>query len=123
MYTIDDTSDIFYGDHPDFDLEPVETIEGDTGRWAKWEIRIYKHTESGEFWSTEVGIALTEMQEDQVRDAPIRVERREVQSSATTVTITLPTGAGPLADYLHVNGHHEAAQALRGFVMSWEPIK
>ena len=30
IYTSDDTSEIFYGDHHDFDPEPVETIEGDS---------------------------------------------------------------------------------------------
>ena len=123
MFTIDDTRSIFYGDHPDFDPEPVEAISGDTARWVQWETRICKHTTSGEFWSVDVGMALTEMQDDQVYESPERVERREVKTSATSVSVTLPTGAGPLADFLATEGHLEAAQAVRGLVLSWERVE
>jgi hypothetical protein len=122
MYTTDDTRTIFYGDHPDFDPDPVADIEGDDSRWSQWSMRVYKHTATGEHWAVEIGQGKTEMQEDEVYDPPQRVELREVPTDAKTVEVTLPTGPGPLADWLDANGHKEAAQAVRGFVLEWLPV-
>jgi hypothetical protein len=96
MYTVDDTRDIFYGDH--------------------------KHTGTGEHWAVEVGQGKTEMQEDEVYEAPRRVELREISTGAATVEVTLPTGNHVLADFLEANGHTEAAQAVRGFVLEWRMV-
>lgn len=123
MYTQDDTSVIFYGDHPDFDPEPVAEIDGDESRWSLWCTRIYRHSTTGEHWRVELGRGKTEMQDDEVYDAPVRVELREVKTDAKTVEVTLPTGDGPLADWLDANGHKVAAQAVRGFVLEWQPVE
>ncbi len=122
MYTKDDTRDIFYGDHPDFDQDPVAEIEGDDSRWSQWSTRIYRHTTTGEHWSVEIGQGKTEMQEDEVYKAPERVELREVPTAAKSVEVTLPTGPGPLADWLEANGHKVAAQAVRGLVLQWVTV-
>jgi hypothetical protein len=121
IYTEDDTRDIFYGDHPDFDSEPVAEIDGDDSRWHSWSTRIYRHTATGEHWAVDVGQGATEMQEDEVAGAPERVELREVPTKAASVDVTLPTGPGPLADWLEANGHKVAAQAVRGLVLRWLP--
>lgn len=63
------------------------------------------------------------MQDDEVYDAPVRVELREVPTTAKAVEVTLPTGDGPLADWLDANGHKVAAQAVRGFVLEWQPVE
>lgn len=122
MYTEDDTSEIFYGRHSDFDPDPVAEIEGDESRWSIWETRIYRHSTTGEHWRVELGRGKTEYQEDEVYGAPERVELREVKTDAETVTVTLPTGDGPLADWLDANGHKVAAQAVRGYVLEWKPV-
>jgi ribosomal protein S18 acetylase RimI-like enzyme len=123
MYTVGDTRVIFYGDHPDFDQDPVADVEGATKRWAQWSMRVYKHTATGEHWAVEVGQGKTEMQDDEVYDAPQRVELREAPTKATSVEVTLPTGAGPLADWLDANGYKVAAQAVRGYVLQWLPVE
>ena len=61
--------------------------------------------------------------DDEVYDAPVRVELREVKTTAKTVEVTLTTGDGPLADWLDANGHKVAAQAVRGYVLEWQPIE
>jgi hypothetical protein len=122
MYTIEDTRTIFYGDHPDFDPDPVADIEGDESRWSQWSMRVYRHTATGEHWAVEIGQGKTEMQDDEVHDAPERVELREVPTKAKTVEVTLPTGPGPLADWLEANGRRVAAQAVRGLVLEWVPV-
>jgi hypothetical protein len=122
-YTTEDTRDIFYGDHPDFDADPVHETEDDESRWSLWSTRIYKHKETGEHWSVQIGRGKTEMQDDEVYDPPKRVELREVRTGAATVEVTLPTGQGPLADWLEANGHTEAAQAVRGYVLEWVPAE
>ena len=33
------------------------------------------------------------------------------------------TGDGPLADWLDANGHKVAAQAVRGYVLEWQPVE
>jgi hypothetical protein len=123
MYTVEDTRDIFYGDHPDFDQDPVADIEGDESRWSQWSTRIYRNTLTGEHWAVDVGQGKTEMQEDEVYDAPKRVELREQPTKEKTVDVTLPTGNHVLADFLEANGHTEAAQAVRGFVLEWVDVK
>jgi len=129
MYTVIDTRDIFYGDHPDFERKPVADIEGDETHWHTWSMRVYKHKTSGEHWSVEICQGKTEMQDDEddevdeVDDPPQRVELVEVPTTAKTVEVTLPTGPGPLADWLEANGHKVAAQAVRGFVLEWMPVE
>ena len=123
MYTTEDTREIWFGDHPDFDDKHVHETDVEESRWSLWSTRIYRHTETGEHWSVTIGRGKTEMQEDEVYDPPKRVELREVQTKATTVDVTLATGPGPLADWLEANGHKVAAQAVRGLVLEWVPVK
>jgi hypothetical protein len=123
MYTTADTRDIFYGDHPDFDQDPVAEIEGDDSRWSQWSTRVYRHTATGEHWAVEIGQGKTEMQEDEVYDAPKRVELREQPTDSASVEVTLPTGPGPLADWLEANGYKVQAQAIRGLVLKWVDVE
>lgn len=122
MYTVDDTRDIWYGEHPDFDADPVHETEDRESRWSIWFTRIYRHRETGEHWSAQIGRGKTEMQEDEVYDAPVRVELREVPTEAKTVQVTLRTGNAVLADFLETQGQTEAAQAVRGLVKKWMPV-
>lgn len=123
MYTVDDTRDIWYGDHPDFDSDPVATIPGRKARWSTWSSEVYRHTETGEHWLVTIGEAATEMQEDEVYDPPKRVELREQPTDKRTVQVTLRTGNAVLADFLETQGEIDAAQAVRGFVKAWVPVE
>ena len=78
-YTYRDAALIVGSRHEDFDgrCEPIE-VEGDQGRWHQWTVGIYKD-KSGQQWAVHWGRGLTEMQEHEFNDAPVKVESREVK--------------------------------------------
>lgn len=85
-YTSDDAADIFWGEHEDFEPEPVATIDQGSGRWQSYEMRIMK-AKDGQHWAVKGALALTEMQENSFDSAPFMVEPAEVVVPATIATV------------------------------------
>ena len=50
-FTHDDTEAIFWGDHPDFDPDPVHSEMTDQRRWGHDEERVYRHAATGRHFS------------------------------------------------------------------------
>lgn len=87
MYTSEDAEDIYWGEHPDFDSEPIAEVDLGSRRWNHDWRRIMRRTADGTFWAVEGQIALTEMQENIFEEDPVQVFAREVEIPPVPATI------------------------------------
>jgi hypothetical protein len=77
-YTTEDSENMVWGDHEDFEREAVHDEIVDTGRWRVHKFAVYKRKRDDTFWGVSWAQAATEYQESDFPCSPFEVERHEV---------------------------------------------
>lgn len=76
-YTKQDSQSMIWGEHDDFEPDPVYDEITGSGRWHNHRFQVFCHND-GSHWGVSWNEAATEMQEHEVWDPPFEVEAREV---------------------------------------------